>query len=153
MDEFFNTLVVIKAPAGNKTKTFVDYFAKTIEYELLVSTKIYETESQSIYAIGIKNVIGDYQLQKASKWIKNVSNILSSYNEKIDVELYSEIEVFENGTAIAAKCLSKNVYSFKNTFDEYFVMMLLMMKDEIHTNVKKKKINIPILIINETSKL
>ena len=149
MVDYFNALVVIKGIPNKDTKLFVKGMAKATNLSLLTDTEVYETESADTYAIGIKNPMS-YDERNADKWLKMAAKFLSSYKDgaSIEIEVYREIEIYVEGTALAAERLFKGTVSAVKPFDKDFPKMLVSKE---YTNLEKKKIEMPRIIINESS--
>ena len=125
--------------------------AKSTNLVLLTDTEVHETESADTYAIGIKNPM-DYDERNAYKWLKMATTFLSNYKDgaSIDIEVYREIEICDERTVLAAECLFKGTASAIKPFDEDFPKMLISKE---YTNLEKKKIDMPRIIINESLNL
>ncbi len=146
---FFNVLVVVKGTSDKDTKKLVKEIAKATNVFLLTDTDVYDTELADTYAIGIKNPMS-YNERNADKWLKAAAKFLSSYKDRasIDIEVYREIEIYAEGAALASGCLFKGAVSAIKPFDEGFPKMLVSKE---YTNLEKKKIDMPRIIINESS--
>ena len=149
MVDYFNALVVIKGIPNKDTKLFVKGMAKATNLSLLTDTEVYETESADTYAIGIKNPMS-YDERNADKWLKMAAKFLLSYKDgaSIEIEVYREIEIYVEGAALAAERLFKGTVSAVKPFDKDFPKMLVSKE---YTNLEKKKIEMPRIIINESS--
>ena len=148
---FFNVLVVVKGTSDKDTKKLVKEIAKATNLSLLTDTEVYETESADTYAIGIKNPMS-YNERNANKWLKMARTFLSSYKDgvPIDIEVYREIEIYVEGGALASECLFKGTISAIKPFDKDFPKMLVSKE---YTNLEKKKIDMPRIIIHESLNL
>jgi len=151
MVDYYNVLVVVKGIPNKETKKLVMEMAKSTNLVLLTDTEVHETESADTYAIGIKNPM-DYDERNAYKWLKMATTFLSNYKDgaSIDIEVYREIEICDERTVLAAECLFKGTASAIKPFDEDFPKMLISKE---YTNLEKKKIDMPRIIINESLNL
>lgn len=152
MEEYFKTLIVVKGASDKNTELLVKGMAQATNKMLLADAIVFKTVSADTFTIGIGNC-SNYTKKNAEKWLMAIEKLFSNYKNGglIVIEMYGEIEIFEDGTVIAAKRYFKDTISSKNPFDEYFIIMMLMIKDDIYTSLEKKKINIPRLITNDTS--
>ncbi len=151
MEKYFKTLIVVKGASDKNTELLVKVMAQATNKMLLADATVFKTESADTFTIGVGNC-SNYTKKKAENWLMATEKLFSSYKDggPIDIEMYSEIEIFEDGTVIAAKRFFKDTISSENPFDEYFIIMMLMIKDDFYTSLEKKKINIPSLIANDT---